>query len=127
MGRLLQPFVRRRFPSEQAKSIRQVSHSKSRRPDASHHGPDARASDMEIACIRLTVRTTILLLWTCDRPDDRAHRPDEALKQEKISAKFSKFWSHSCSSKRPMTTFRTAPNFIKLDAHLNPQPINRGP
>jgi hypothetical protein len=45
-------------------SIRQVSHSKSKRPDASQHGPDARASDIEIACIRSTVRTTIPLVWT---------------------------------------------------------------
>jgi hypothetical protein len=38
-------------------SIRQVSHSKSRLPDA-------RALDMEIACIRSTVRTTIPLVRT---------------------------------------------------------------
>jgi hypothetical protein len=43
-------------------SIRQVSQFKSRRPDASHHGPEARVSNMEIACIRSTVRTTILLV-----------------------------------------------------------------
>jgi hypothetical protein len=41
-------------------SIRQVSQFKSRRLDASHHGSDARASDMEIACVRSAVRTTIL-------------------------------------------------------------------
>jgi hypothetical protein len=40
-------------------SIRQVSHSKSRRLDASQHGRDARASDMEIACIKSTVWMTI--------------------------------------------------------------------
>jgi hypothetical protein len=45
-------------------SIRQVSHSKSRRPDASQHGLVARASDMEIAYIRSTVRTTIPLVRT---------------------------------------------------------------
>jgi len=45
-------------------SIRQVSHSKSRRPDTSLKGPDARASDMKIACIRSTVWTTIPLVWT---------------------------------------------------------------
>jgi hypothetical protein len=38
--------------------IRQVSYSKSRRPDASLHGLEARASDMEIACIWSTVRKT---------------------------------------------------------------------
>jgi len=44
--------------------IRQVSQFKSRRPDASQHGLDARVSNMEIACIRSTVRTTILLVRT---------------------------------------------------------------
>jgi hypothetical protein len=46
------------------------------------HGLDVCASDMEIGCIRLTVRTPILLVWTrgasiwklrmCDRLDDSA-------------------------------------------------------
>jgi hypothetical protein len=36
-------------------SIRKVSQFKSRRPDIGHHGPDARVSNMEIACIRSTV------------------------------------------------------------------------
>jgi hypothetical protein len=51
-------------------SIRQVVHSKSRHPDVSPHGPDARLSDMEIACIRSTVltidpmvRTHEALIW----------------------------------------------------------------
>jgi hypothetical protein len=50
-------------------SIRQVSQFKSRRldashhgPDASHHGPDVRVSNLEIVCIRSTVQTTILLV-----------------------------------------------------------------
>jgi hypothetical protein len=47
MWRSLQLSGRRGFPS-----IRQVSHSKSRRPDASQHGSGARASDMKNACIR---------------------------------------------------------------------------
>jgi hypothetical protein len=45
-------------------SLRQVSQIKSRRPDAGQHGPDARASDMEIACIRSVFRTTILPVRT---------------------------------------------------------------
>jgi hypothetical protein len=45
-------------------SIWQVSHSKSKRPDVSPLGPDARASDMKIVCVRSTVRTTIPLIWT---------------------------------------------------------------
>jgi len=52
------------IPVRMRSSIRQVSQFKSRRPDASHHGPDARASNMEIACIRSAVRTTILLVRT---------------------------------------------------------------
>jgi len=74
-------------------SIRKVSHSKSRHPGASLHGPDARASDMEIACIRSTVRTTIPLVRTREaliwklratevRPSGRGSN------QERISAKF---------------------------------------
>jgi len=47
------------YPVRTRSSIRQVSQFKSRRPDASHHGPDARASDMEIACIRSAVWTTV--------------------------------------------------------------------
>jgi len=46
-------------PAWTRSSIRQVSHSKSRRPDVSPLGLDARASNLEIACIRSTVRTTI--------------------------------------------------------------------
>jgi hypothetical protein len=47
------------IPVQTRLSIRQVSHSKSRRPDASQHGPDAHASNMEIVYIKSTVRTTI--------------------------------------------------------------------
>jgi hypothetical protein len=39
---------------------------KSRRPDVSPLGLDARASDMEIRCIGSTVRTTIPLVRTCE-------------------------------------------------------------
>jgi hypothetical protein len=45
--------------------IRQVVHSKSRRPDVSLHGLDAQASNMEIACIRSTVRKTDAMVQTC--------------------------------------------------------------
>jgi hypothetical protein len=47
-------------------SIRRVSQFKSRRSDASHHGPNTRVSNMEIVCIRSTVRTTILLVLKCE-------------------------------------------------------------
>jgi hypothetical protein len=86
------------------------------RPDSHPPGPDERSLYMEITCSgRTTVRTTV------------HHRPDAALKQERSSTKFSEFRSHSCPSEWPMTTVRTAPIFIKPDAHLNCQPINRGP
>jgi hypothetical protein len=53
------------IPVRTHSSIRQVSQFKSRRPDASQHGPDARASDMEIACIKSTISTIIPLVRTC--------------------------------------------------------------
>jgi hypothetical protein len=91
--------------------VHQINH-----PDDHQHGPDARSLFMEITCSgRATVRTT------------GHHRLDAALKQERSSAKFSKFWSHSCPAGRPMTTRPPGPNFIKPDAHLNCQPINKGP
>jgi len=52
------------IPVQTHLSIRQVLHSKSRRSDASQHGPDECASDMEIAYIKSTVRTTIPLVRT---------------------------------------------------------------
>jgi hypothetical protein len=52
------------IPVLTSSSTRQVSHSKSRRPDTSHHGLDARASDMKIVCIRSTAQTTIPLFRT---------------------------------------------------------------
>jgi hypothetical protein len=45
-------------------SIRQVAHSKLRRPDGSIHGPDARATYMEIACIKSTIQTIIPFVRT---------------------------------------------------------------
>jgi hypothetical protein len=84
-------------------------------PDDHPLDPDARSLYMEITCSeRATVRTT------------GQHRSDAALKQERFSAKFSKFQSHSCPSGRPMTTDWMTPSFIKLDTHLNCQPLNRG-
>jgi hypothetical protein len=52
------------IPVRTCSSIRQVAHSKSRRPDASLHGSDVRAIYMEIACIKSIVRMTIPLVWT---------------------------------------------------------------
>jgi hypothetical protein len=77
------------------------------RPDAHPPGPDAWSLYMEITHSgRATVRTTV------------PHRPDAALKQERSSAKFLEFRSHSCPSGRPMTTVRTTPSFIMLSFEL---------
>jgi hypothetical protein len=90
--------------------VHHINHSDDHPPS-----PDARSLYMEITCSkRATVQTT------------GQQRQDAALKQERFSAKFSKFRSYSCPSRRPMTTVRTAPNFIKPDTHLNCQPINKG-
>jgi hypothetical protein len=58
------------IPVRTSSFIRQVMHSKSKHPDVSLQGPDARASYMEIACIRSTVwmidvmvRTRQALIW----------------------------------------------------------------
>jgi hypothetical protein len=45
-------------------SIRQVVHPTFNRPNISLHGPDARVLYMEIACINLTVRTTVFMVRT---------------------------------------------------------------
>jgi hypothetical protein len=82
------------------------------RPDDHPPGSDTGSLYMEITYSeRVTVRTI------------GHHRLDAALKQERSSSKFLEFRSHSCSSVRPMTTVRTAPSFIKPDAHLNYKPI----
>jgi hypothetical protein len=47
------------IPIRTRSSIRQVSQFKSRRSGASQHGPEMRTSDMEIACIKSTIRTNI--------------------------------------------------------------------
>jgi hypothetical protein len=51
-------------PIRTSSFIRQVSHSKFRRPDVSPLGPDGRAPNMKITFIRSTARTTIPLFWT---------------------------------------------------------------
>jgi hypothetical protein len=86
------------------------------RPDGHPPGPDPRSLCKEITCSgRMTVRKTV------------PHCPDAALKQERFLVKIWEFWLHNYPFGRPMSTVRTAPIFIKAVAHLNPQPINRGP
>jgi hypothetical protein len=77
------------------------------RPDSHPPGPDSRSLYKEITCSgRATIQTIV------------PHRPNAVLKQERFSTKILKFWSYSCPSGRPMTTVRTAPSFIKPDAHF---------
>jgi hypothetical protein len=65
------------------------------RPNNRSPGTDARSLYMEITFSgRATIRTTV------------PHRLDAALKQERSSAKFLEFRSHSCLSGRAMTTVR---------------------
>jgi len=76
-------------------------------------GPDARSLDMEIACSwSATVRT-------------KGQHP--RLKSGKNFSEILERRSHSCSSGSLMSTVQMAPWFFKPDAHLNLEPINRGP
>jgi hypothetical protein len=52
------------IPVRTRSSIRQVAHSKIRRPDDDLHGPDARASYMEIVCNRFIVRKIDVMVRT---------------------------------------------------------------
>jgi hypothetical protein len=120
-------------------SIRQVAHSKIGRPDDSLHGSDVRAIFMEIVCIGSTVRTIIplvrtreTLIWKLRTAKVRSsgrqgNTVQTRLKSGKNFSEILESRSHCCPSECPMTTVRTAPRFIKPDAYLNQQPINRGP
>jgi len=119
-------------PVQTCSSIRQVSHSKSRRPDASLHGPDARASDMEITCIRSIVWTTIPLVRTHEgliwkllvvevRPSER--QGNTIRMRLKLGKNFSEILesrSHSCPSGRPMTSVWMAPRFYQARRSFEP-------
>jgi len=79
-GKIAAAFWTTWNPVRTRSSKRQVSQFNSGSPDASQHGPDTQTSDMEIACIRLTVWTPIFLVWRCEAfiwkllaADDSAH------------------------------------------------------
>jgi hypothetical protein len=94
---------------------------------------------MEIACNRSTVQTTIPLVWMREaliwklraaevRPSRRQDNTVRTrLKSGKNFSEIVESRSHSCPSGRLMSTVLTTPRFFKPDAHLNLQPINRGP
>jgi len=78
--------------------------------------PDARKPYKEITC---SGHTTV---WTmCHQVRMRP------LNMKDFPQNFWKIFSHSCLSGRPMSTVPTAPRYILPNAHLSPQPINRGP
>jgi hypothetical protein len=69
------------IPVRKHSFIRQVMHSKSKRPDVTLHGTDAQASYIEIACIRSTIRTANVIYRNyvqlkCDRPDAAQFRKE---------------------------------------------------
>jgi hypothetical protein len=91
-------------------SIRQVVHSKSRHSDASLHGPDARATSMEIACIRSIIRTTIpmvrtseALIWKLRAAEVRSsgRQGNTVWTQLKSGKNFCKFWKADRTVFRP--------------------------
>jgi hypothetical protein len=61
-------------------------------------------------------------VWTMYRPVRTRH-----LNRKDFSAKFLENPVAQLSVRTAMTTVRTAPSYILPDAHLSPQPINRGP
>jgi hypothetical protein len=105
-------------------SLKQVEHSKFRRLDNSLHGPDARATYMEIACIWSTVRMREAFVWKLRAAKVRSSGRQgnivpTRLKSGKNFSKFLESQSHSCPSGRLMSIFWMAPRFFKSDAHLN--------
>jgi hypothetical protein len=95
-------------------SIMQVAHSKFKHPEDDLYSPNVRASYMEIAYIRSTVWMTGQHLL------DAAQFRKEFLRNLESR-------SHSCPSGRFISTVQMAPRYFMPHAHLNLQPINRGP
>jgi hypothetical protein len=105
-----------------------------RRPSWSGH---ASYIYMEIACIKkivqtlaFMVRTREALIWKLRAAGVRSSgRQGNTFRMRLISGKnFCKFWKADCTIVgRLISTVRTTPRFIKPDAHLNLQPINKGP
>jgi hypothetical protein len=106
-------------------SIRQVAHSKFKRPDVNLYGPDEWAIYMEIVCIKSTVRTTIPLVRTREasiwklrtaevRPSGcQGNTVRMRLKSGKNFSKILESRSHSCPSGRLMSTVQTTPRFYQ--------------
>jgi hypothetical protein len=114
----------------------QIWEDRCNRPGDVDSRPDARATYMEIACIKSTVQMTIplvrmleALIWklraTEVRPFGRQGNTVRMwLKSRKNFSEILESQLHCCPSGCLMSTVRTVPRFIKPDAHLNLQPIN---
>jgi hypothetical protein len=68
------------------------------------------------------------LQWTCDRPDDVPSHLEKVLKQERFSREiFRKSCRTIVRPDGPCPPSGRRPGIFFPDAHLSPQPINRGP
>jgi hypothetical protein len=106
-------------------SIRQVSQFKPRCPYDGPHGPNARALEMKITCIKSTVRTTILRVQTrealygnslqrkCNCPDDRA---PPSRRGSKIGKNFNEILKKSIAQ----LFVWTAPSFYQAKRSFEP-------
>jgi hypothetical protein len=104
------------IPIRTRSSIRRVPHSKFKRLEARLHGQDSRATYMEIACIRSTVRMIMLLvrtretlIWKLRAAKVRLSRPQgntirTRLKSGKNFSEILESRSHSCLSGRLIST-----------------------
>jgi hypothetical protein len=127
-------------PVRTMSSIRQVVHIKFNRPDASQHGPNALASDIEIAYIKSTVRTTIppvrtseAFIWKLLAAEMWPSGQQGTTVQTRLKNR-KEFQQNSREVNRtvvhpngPWVPSGQRLCFIKPDSHLNPQPISRGP
>jgi hypothetical protein len=123
------------IPVRTSSFIRQVMHSKFKRSDDGLHGLDMRTSYMEIACIRFTVQMADFmvqmrqaLIWKLRPAKVRpSRRQGNTIRMRLNSGKNLESRTHSCPSRSLMSTVWTVRRYVKSDAHLNLQPINRGP
>jgi hypothetical protein len=109
------------------------------RPDTNLHGPDARATYLEIVCIRSTVRTTCyvvrtrkVLIWKLRAAKVRPSgwQGNIVWTRFNLGKNFCEIWKAYRTVVRPDTLCLPSGRglgFSKPDALLNLQPISRGP
>jgi hypothetical protein len=121
-------------------SKKEIADSTSTVRTTAYHGPYVHITDMEIACRRIAVRTLIphgpdarepYKEITCSRRATvrtMCHPVRTMpLNRKDFPANFLENLVAQLSVRTPMSTVRTEPTYILPDAHLSPQPINRGP